>query len=345
VQALRALAALIVVFVHLDKLLAGVGARPFGVGGVDIFFVISGFIMVYTTIDRRPSPRSFLANRIARIVPIYWVMTLGVFTIALTAPELLLGTKANCSELLKSLAFIPFAKTYGVTQPVLYVGWTLNYEMFFYAVFAVGLLFGDRRMGAAGVIFSLACLVGVGVMEQPQGVVASFYTQPIMLEFAFGMLIGLFHRKAPLRAATPLKLATLLLVIAGVAAAAVLPTVLPKMPELLVCGLPATAVVGGAVALERWEWTISTRLWLLLGNASYSIYLTHPFVTQTAQKIFAPLEARGVLAFLLIIITLASVCFVGVIAHYFLERPLSKILSRNFRKLADTSGFKRSPTA
>jgi exopolysaccharide production protein ExoZ len=79
VQALRAIAAILVVFVHLDKLLAGIGASTFGAGGVDIFFVISGFIMVYTTMGRQPSPLSFMANRIARIVPIYWAITLVSF--------------------------------------------------------------------------------------------------------------------------------------------------------------------------------------------------------------------------------------------------------------------------
>ena len=87
IQALRALAALLVVFVHLGKLLGGINIPPFGHAGVDIFFVISGFIMIYTTIDRQPSPWTFVSHRLARITPIYWTVTLTVFAIALAAPE------------------------------------------------------------------------------------------------------------------------------------------------------------------------------------------------------------------------------------------------------------------
>ena len=328
VQALRALAALLVVFVHIDKLLAVVGMRPFGYGGVDIFFVISGFIMVHTTMHRDVTPWSFLANRIARIAPIYWTITIVVFITALAAPTLLQATKANWTELFKSLAFIPFRKSNGLIQPVLFVGWTLNYEMFFYALFAVGLSARDKKFGAAAVILGLVCLVAWGLVEQPEGVIASFYTASIMLEFALGMLICLTHRRISSHASTPLKIAAVVLLLAGVSGAVLLPLGLPKAPSLLVSGLPATLVLGCAVALERWGWAVTTPCWLLFGNASYSIYLTHPFVTQIVQKIVGHMELNALVAVALIAVTLASVCVVGVMAHYILERPLSNALRR-----------------
>jgi exopolysaccharide production protein ExoZ len=114
------------------------GFDTFGGGGVDIFFVISGFIMVYTTQSHHVGPFSFFVNRVVRIVPIYWLLTLAVFTLAVIAPHLLGATRAAPSELLKSLLFIPFAKSNGAVQPILFLGWTLNYEMFFYMLFALG---------------------------------------------------------------------------------------------------------------------------------------------------------------------------------------------------------------
>jgi peptidoglycan/LPS O-acetylase OafA/YrhL len=111
--------------------------------------------------DREVTPWSFMANRIARIAPIYWTITLAVFTISPVAPSLLQATMPDWRELLKSLAFVPFEKSNGLTQPVLFVGWTLNYEMLFYALFAAGLSVRSRRLGAAGVIL---CLV---FWEQP----------------------------------------------------------------------------------------------------------------------------------------------------------------------------------
>ena len=132
VQVLRAFAALLVIFVHLDQLLSRLGVPLFGGAGIDIFFVISGFIMVYTTMDREITPWSFMADRIARIVPAYWAATLGVFFLALVAPSLLQTSHMQWDELFKSLVFVPFRKATGLVQPVLFVGWTLNYEMFFY---------------------------------------------------------------------------------------------------------------------------------------------------------------------------------------------------------------------
>ena len=140
-------AALLVVFVHLDELLPRLGLPLFGGAGVDIFFVISGFIMVHTTMDRDDvTPWSFMAGRISRIVPAYWVATFAVFGIALVAPSLLRTPHLPVGELLQSLAFIPFVKDSGLTQPLLFVGWTLNYERFFYLVFAMGLGSSPRRI-------------------------------------------------------------------------------------------------------------------------------------------------------------------------------------------------------
>ena len=108
IQALRALAAVMVVFVHLKILLDTIGLPLFGGAGVDLFFVISGFVMVHTTQKRPPSPSEFIRNRIARVVPVYWFMTLGVYGLALSAPRLLGATSGNVAELCKSLLFIPF---------------------------------------------------------------------------------------------------------------------------------------------------------------------------------------------------------------------------------------------
>src|SRR5438270_9012352 len=111
VQALRGLAAFLVVFVHLEVLarLAGLpgGLTVFGNSGVDVFFVISGLIMVVTTSGRKQTPQGFLRNRLTRIAPLYWAITLVVFALALVAPALLQSTTADAGQLLKSLFFVP----------------------------------------------------------------------------------------------------------------------------------------------------------------------------------------------------------------------------------------------
>ena len=182
IQALRAVAAFLVVFVHIDRLaeLAGfrAGTTVFGNTGVDLFFVISGFIMVVTVTERPQSPAQFFRHRVARIVPLYWLVTLAVFTLALVAPVLLQSTRANPAELLKSLAFIPYRRFDGQMHPLVFVGWTLNYEMMFYALFAVGMLFSRK---AAGFAFTLGTLVLAAIAGQivgPRGGGARILYQP-----------------------------------------------------------------------------------------------------------------------------------------------------------------------
>ena len=328
IQLLRGFSALLVIFFHLDRLLSLLGSPPFGSGGVDIFFVISGFIMVYTTTNRDVSPRSFIAERVARIVPPYWAITLAVFAVAVMTPSLLQATRANWTELFKSLSFIPFTKSNGLVEPLLFVGWSLNYEMFFYIIFAVGLGFRARRMGAFSVIACLALLVSAGLALRPHGVVARFYTSPVMLDFVLGMMIGLSYQRLPARAGVPLKAATASLVFLSAGAIILLPLAAPHISKFVLCGLPAGLVVSGALQLERWGWAVRSRLPLRLGAASYSIYLVHPFVTQLAQKLTARLDPTRLAALFILIATLVAASVVGILVHQLVERPLSRAARR-----------------
>jgi exopolysaccharide production protein ExoZ len=324
IQVLRAVAALLVVFVHLDQFLRALGVPPFGHGGVDLFFVISGFIMVYTTRSRPIGPVAFMVNRITRIAPIYWLITLAVYAVALAAPSLLQATSASLEQLAKSLLFIPFQKSNGLVQPVLFVGWTLNFEMFFYAVFALGLMFPERRVGALVVMSLLAGLVLVGAVFQPRGVVAEFYTRPIIIEFAAGMALAWFGGGLTVASAVARRALTAVIVL-GALALALVPLWAPDVSRVLTQGVPATVVATSAIVLHQSGVRWSSRVPLLLGNASYSLYLTHPFVTQAAQKAGKLLGLTPVVAVVLMAVTLVAVCVVGVITHLAIEKPLTRL--------------------
>jgi exopolysaccharide production protein ExoZ len=327
IQTLRALAALLVVFVHLDVFLRVLGVQPFGHGGVDLFFVISGFIMVYTTRGRAITPAAFIINRITRVAPIYWLITLAVYGVALLAPSLLQATSSDGSELAKSLLFVPFRKANGLVQPVLFVGWTLNYELFFYALFAIGLALPARKLGLLLVTGVLGLLVSFGLLTRPESVPGGFYTRPIILEFAFGMGLAALAGSwvCETRAG---RRALLALACLGLVGVALLPLALPDVSRVITQGLPAVAVTAAAVVLHQSGVSGSRRWLLVLGEASYSIYLTHPFVTQAAQKAGKWLGLNKPLAVALILLTLALVCVVGVITHYLVERPLTKLSKR-----------------
>ena len=129
IQVLRFFAAFSVMMVHLPVF-------EFGIWGVDIFFVISGFIMMYVTENNE---KFFLLKRIFRIVPLYWILTLGVFALAIFVPDVLNNTTANIVHLIKSLFFIPFDKNGTGHFPILFLGWTLNFEVIFYFLFSLSL--------------------------------------------------------------------------------------------------------------------------------------------------------------------------------------------------------------
>ena len=330
IQALRAYAALLVVFVHLRPLLATVGAVPFGSAGVDLFFVISGFIMVHTTRMRPPGGGRFMRNRFARVAPLYWLLTVAVFLLSLAAPGLLQSDVGGPGELLKSLAFLPYMKANHLVQPVLFLGWTLNYEMFFYVLFGIGLCF---RRYHVGLLFCAACLLALALVRpllSPMGVLPAFYTSPVMLEFAAGMGLALVTDAAPRQVAPGVRALTTL----GLLAALALPLgplVLPSAPQTLLSGIEATVLVGSAVLLERWGWSLRNAAVLAVGDASYALYLTHPFVTQIVQKLTGRLNPGPFLGGIMLAGCLLLVVAVAVATHRVLEKPLSRWARRGLR--------------
>lgn len=328
-QALRAFAALLVTFVHIEGFVALSGIThsqlKFGYVGVDLFFVLSGFVIVYSTSRRTPSAMEFMRHRIVRVAPIYWLLTLFLFVLALVAPSLLNSTSADIGDLLKSLGFIPYRKENGLVQPVLFVGWTLNYEMFFYLVFAVFLWLTQRRVRRTVVLSSLliAAVVIAGHLARPASVVLNFFAYPIVLEFVMGMWVAMAALKWPDHVS---RWAWPVLIVAG-SWLLLHMTVLPENPRWIYAGIPAAAILWSCLMLERQGHVASGALIQLLGAASYALYLSHPFVLQAIAKLIAPYNTPvlGPIAALLAIM-LAHV--VGIAIHLWIEKPLVGLFRR-----------------
>lgn len=331
IQALRALAALLVVVVHLEGLGAPLGLRqeffdPFAVG-VDLFFVISGFIMVHTTSRHPIAPGVFLLNRLARIAPLYWLLTLGVFLIALGRPAMLGGTQADWDALWRSLAFIPHERADGTLRPVLFVGWSLNLEMAFYCLFALALTVrGTGARVAVGVgLLLLAVALGV-TMGSGMAPELRFLTQPILLEFGVGMIMGWLYPRLPSNPEVAL--------VAAIVGLAALPLLIVVAQWPVPGGWPATALPAGVVVMaalvaERGGLTIGTRWLPALGDASYALYLSHPFVTQawTVAARAADLTMPWV-APLLMAGAFLSAIVLGMMVHERIERPMGRWVRR-----------------
>ncbi len=303
VQALRALAALSVAFVHIAHDDIDNGGDPVGVfgaitklfpwdAGVDIFFVISGFVIVHASarlFATRTGPLIFLRRRLARIVPLYWIMTTAFIAVLLAGRTEINGDIGGPAYLAASYLFIPWPRPDGVVQPALGLGWTLNYEMFFYLVFTPFLLL-QKRAAAIGAGILLGAIVAFGP-DFAGSPAVRFWADPVILEFLFGMEIALILGQ---NITLPLWARLLLVLIAGVAfhLDAAGHGIRP-----LIYGLPAAALVAAA-ALSPVQTVISrAEAWLVrLGDASYAMYLVHPFVMRGFTVLWRKIHAHQELA-------------------------------------------------
>jgi peptidoglycan/LPS O-acetylase OafA/YrhL len=335
IQYLRGLAATMVVIYHLGQPLARMGYSggwPAGLSaGVDIFFVISGFVMWVTTRARPLSPLQFYRKRIVRIVPLYWIMTSVMLAILLAAPSVMQTSVFQFRHVVASYFFFP-VKNPGkeAMEPLLFAGWTLNYEMLFYAIFGLFLM-ARPTVRLWGTLAVLVGLVALGSLAGATKLSAfGFYTSDILLEFAAGMLIGelTLHRNGAIVSSIPLALALSLFVV-GLAILLWSP-IPPELTRAVCYGLASAAIVLGALAIELRGKLPQLRLARLVGDASYSIYLSQ--LMTMAAFFFAWKRLRLTAlpgATLLFSILDVLVALTGGIACYFLiERPLISLFRR-----------------
>lgn len=328
IQTLRAMAALLVVLTHLDAMFVAAGLPrgliDFGTAGVDIFFTISGFVMIYATHGRRIAGLQFMKDRVIRVVPLYWMLTLALFVFVLVSPNLLGSTKPNIVHLLKSLFFVPFVKGDYEIQPILFLGLTLNYEMFFYAIFACLIVLKSSVLRALALTLIMIALAGWGVAVAKNEVIAFFYTRPIILEFAAGAWIAVLHLRGA-RMARPIAIAGLIL---GTAILIGRFFVWPEGERAAWSGVSSAVILAAIVSLPQ----VNNRHLQLLGAASYSLYLIHPFVIIPVTKVSAKFGLLDHSVGLFVSASLAVIlsCAVAVLMYRYLESPVTRFLKIRF---------------
>lgn len=332
---MRALAAFLVVLYHA-RLLTPLGqALPldFGRAGVDIFFVISGFIIQHVAArDDAGRPGAFMAKRLIRVVPLYWMLTVLIGVVVPFLPALAgQAGVPDAGMVIRSLLFVPYFDGSGQIHPVLFIGWTLNYEMFFYVLFAAGLLVRSALTRLVALSIVLMALVAIGFAARPDSAVGITYTSPLLLEFGAGLwLHGLWQRQSDRSFGATSRLAARL-VMAGASLALVAGAILwPTIPDVLKWGIPAVAIVASALMLERPDGRVRHPLLLRLGEASYAIYLVHPLVIKATSVVAASLfrDAPTLLQAALLLATLLIVGAAGIAVNMLIERPLLVILRR-----------------
>jgi exopolysaccharide production protein ExoZ len=292
-QALRGVAAMMVIALHASTLVTerfgGKGRIWFsGAAGVDLFFVISGFVMALSSRSLGlglGAAGEFMKRRIERVVPLYWLVTTFKVVVSVLAPVALLRGLGSGWHVFASYLFVPARNAAGLILPVVSVGWTLNFEMMFYALFALALACGIKPLRM--LIPALLALALGAIFVHPGASAVLAWCDPIALEFLFGMLLyEAWQRRW--RLPTGLSWAALLL---GSAVIVCIPWGEGSLLRPLVWGLPALAVVTAAVDLEERFGRRAPRWALEIGNASYSIYLTHTFALPVLASLMLHLRS------------------------------------------------------
>jgi exopolysaccharide production protein ExoZ len=346
IQYLRGIAALMIVYLHLsiqipaytEILVNHLGANLKLSIGVDVFFVISGFIMVVSS--GSATPAQFLLRRFTRVVPLYWLMTLLVVVGYWLQPAWFRSTVVSVEYVLKSLLFIPFVNPGhgGEVMPVLVPGWSLNFEMAFYVVFALALLLPFKhRLGAVGAVFLMLFAFGQSAWAQTLPAEFRFYVDPKLFEFWLGMVIGsqataLWIRRVPRWGVLSVLLGASILLLTP---SSFYVSYHPMLDIWVGSVLPAGALVWAVVALEAQGRVPEVKAFQRLGDASYSIYLSHILTLGVVRMVWvrwglAEADLPHVVVFASVAV--AAAVAVGWLVFVFIERPLhhglKKLLSR-----------------
>jgi len=329
IQYLRAFAATAVVVFHAAERTGFNFA--IGAAGVDVFFVVSGFIMMVIS-DRRPlRPLSFLRDRLLRIAPSYWIVT--IIMLAGAAAGLFPNLQIEPLHVLGSLLFFPVASPNGGhLWPVLVQGWTLNYEIFFYLVFAVVLLVpAGRRLPM--LIGSFVLFVLLGRLVDEGNPVAAFYTAPLILEFAAGAWLA----RLWLRRALPSAFVGGFMIAISLGGFAFVHFGRLEF-DAWTCGPLSIVLVAGVLAMESGKQLTNMPLLAYLGDASYSIYLWHTLALSVVIKggIYLGLAPLFVLACGVVAGTV-----LGLAAYEVIEKPIQALVKQ--RRLAADFAVTRPP--
>lgn len=293
-QILRAFAASLIVLVHINELLLKDG-MPFWLSaslfaGVDVFFVISGFIIHKSVSSNKYTAVEFAFQRWLRVAPLYYFFTVAIFAIAYIYPSLLKSSTTDWVGFVKSITFFPYEKSPGRLYPLYYVGWSLNYEMFFYFLCCIKILFfryvANYFVELTVFVFVIfGCLIPPNVIYDYCGVFGYFFSRPIMISFVFGMLIARFEVRiiSFLSGKNLVNMALILMSVVFILISQLYFPIggqsafLPDTASGYYFSIPSAIITISFISLNFKNGFFSNFL-VKLGDASYSLYLSHYFV-------------------------------------------------------------------
>ncbi len=332
IQVLRGIASLLVVFFHATVNSQEITGKEFfggfflfGGAGVDIFFVLSGFIITYTSLKGLGQPGKlfpFMRRRFVRIFPAYWIIISLFLLIQILLP----------SFYTTHYSFMPgnFVSTYflfpGHTM-VNGVSWTLSYEIFFYLLFSFAFLIPNKKWA-----FWLAMLYAVAIIliqlsgnsfENGNNWI-NLLTYPMNVEFFMGVLAAVIIPRIPQKMSVPLVIAGSILFLAAAVFFNNGFYLLPNtFNRVVIFGIPSFFIITGIVKLELTKQKAVHNIFLLLGESSYSLYLVHLPLLFAFIKMTAHFNIQNnFVLHLLLLSSIVIICFVSLLFYKWIENPL-----------------------
>lgn len=342
IQALRFFAAFSVVFAHLQiSRYSGIGIKPdlFAIGafGVDIFFVISGFIMAFVSNGMKGSniqnSVEFFIKRVFRVVPLYWMFIFVAYILAfmsiscppnLTVCPWYLSENYNFAKTSFDWLFQSLTFTNWTRGPIYSVGWTLIYEFWFYVLFSICLLFGSKPLKFFSILMALVAVAGIPSFSSsvPPGVMTLFL-HPFMIEFVLGVYLYSIFKSNKLSVKMIIPLIAACAICGGLYQINSVVTYLGSFARPLLCGGAAFCVVAIALTLERAN-IKANKLLVSLGDSSYSLYLTHWLVVTNLPAMIDIYGYSNMSFTTFVVINVSVSLLASQVVYYLIEKPLRK---------------------
>lgn len=331
IQALRGVAILLVVLLHLlvieKKYGHGLMMLPnilnIGAVGVDIFFVISGFIMATIIQGQFQKPHAFshfMISRITRIYPLYWFYSLLVLIVFITHPTWVNQFEGSHVNIFKSFLLLPQKQL-----PLLLVGWTLIHEIYFYLIIAL-LLFLPEKYFTRG-LFTWLILIIINYKKTEIDATLALVTYPLTCEFILGCYIARITKLTNSHISWFLFIASIILLCTGFYNYQYTyhNSDIQGWYRVMIYGLPSVFLVYACISLEN-DNVLLAQFLQKIGDASYSIYLSHVLILSTLGRlcIFLPMQNKYIHLFTFAFMLICVILF-GILSYNFIEKPIIKM--------------------
>ncbi|WP_010254897.1 acyltransferase family protein [Treponema primitia] len=346
IQLARAIAAVSVVYEHCT--IAGdYKFTKAGSFGVDIFFIISGFIITYIVLK---TPADFFIKRVMRVVPLYIIATVLTTLTVLIFPSLIRKITVSLSGFIKSILFIPYKENRGI--PILGQGWTLNYEMFFYVVMSLCILFVKNKKYlpiACGSILVLFLIITNTTGAGSNIYIIKYYRKGLFPEFIYGIALYYFYTYCVKRIANKayefnrkalIKIIMLIIIAAGSYIFLIYSNASGShfsKNRNIYYGIPSLLLVTSLLLLEDYIGNnIVIKIFLKIGEASYVMYLFHYHIIAFFSRIVFPVVLGNHRVFTIelikLIFAIVMTIVISIVLFEFVDKPIQNYLKKVLKR-------------